>query len=198
MGHYVAQHGEDKWLDQHWERLRLPRYGIYVEVGASDGIRFSNTCWLARQKLWSGVLIEPDPRSNQYLAVNRPESVIEKVAVGKVPGVSAFSLQKPATHSGLIRSGGELIQVQVETLAAIIDRNGLSSVDLISIDTEGTELDVWESLDGRFLPRIAILEWHTMGLPCNRELIERRLTADGYKLEAMLGGNLIFTRINHV
>lgn len=32
--------------------------GFFVEIGAHDGQNLSNTLWLERQHLWSGLLIE--------------------------------------------------------------------------------------------------------------------------------------------
>ena len=41
--------------------------GVYVEAGANDGIRQSNTYFLAKRRKWTGVLIEPIPRLARQL-----------------------------------------------------------------------------------------------------------------------------------
>ena len=39
----------------------LQERGFFIEVGALDGERSSNTIWLEDKKHWSGLLIEMDP-----------------------------------------------------------------------------------------------------------------------------------------
>jgi hypothetical protein len=56
---FHAQWGEDRWLA---ENLRLPDTGVFVDVGAGDGRRGSNTLYLENLG-WSGLCIDADPRS---------------------------------------------------------------------------------------------------------------------------------------
>jgi len=195
-GHlYVAQHGEDRWMNEHWGELGLPDKGTFVEVGAADGIRLSNTYWLAKARGWKGLLIEPDPRSARYLAANRPESLMEAVAVGQANAEVYFGLMNEPTLSGIRRQNCQQAKVPLFTLTRLLEENHIGQVDVLSIDTEGTELEVWDSLDlSRWRPRLVIIEWHTVGLPTDKEGIITRMTADGYQLRAELGGNLLFVR----
>ncbi|XP_071520539.1 uncharacterized protein [Panulirus ornatus] len=41
--------------------------GVFVEVGAQDGLWLSNTWWLEAARGWRGLLIEADPRNYQLL-----------------------------------------------------------------------------------------------------------------------------------
>src|SRR5690606_9659270 len=52
--------------------------GFFVELGASDGIRQSNTYWLERERGWSGRLIEP--ALNRYFEVKRNRSAANSFA----------------------------------------------------------------------------------------------------------------------
>jgi hypothetical protein len=63
---FTAQHGEGVWISEHWQSLNLPVKGTFVEVGAADGLKFSNTWWL-EQIDWAGLCVEPDPRFRQRL-----------------------------------------------------------------------------------------------------------------------------------
>ena len=47
--------------------LTLQRNGFFVECGALDGERSSNTIWLEQKRGWTGLLIEMDP--SWYLQV---------------------------------------------------------------------------------------------------------------------------------
>lgn len=49
-------------------------YGSYIEMGALDGITFSNSHVFHEAKHWSGVLIELNPDNYSKLIVNRPPS----------------------------------------------------------------------------------------------------------------------------
>ena len=48
--------------------------GVFLEAGANDGIRQSNTLRLELECNWSGVLVEPSPAAFSSLAHNRPEA----------------------------------------------------------------------------------------------------------------------------
>ena len=62
------------------ERLKqlLPNKenGIYVELGALDGVFQSNTKWLEDELKWTGILIEPSPNKFKECKSNRSKNVI--------------------------------------------------------------------------------------------------------------------------
>lgn len=176
-----SQHGEDKWIV---ENIELPASGLFWDVGAHNGISGSNTLLFERMG-WGGYCFEPDPATFDQLVKNRPGSVCLQVAAGKAVGVVPFYVnQSDHGLSGLTRPGDQ-IMVPVERL----EKYG--SPYLISIDTEGTELDVWEGL-GSVRPKIAIIEYKTCDLPSQEEPIVQRLTADGYCMVHKTEHNLIF------
>ena len=49
--------------------------GVYLEMGALDGIKFSNTFVLRHALDWKGILIESNPESYQRLVRNRPNEL---------------------------------------------------------------------------------------------------------------------------
>ena len=59
--------------------------GTYLELGAHDGVQFSNTINLNRERGWRGVLIEGNPLSAKELLKNRPIelTVHNKVVCGE-------------------------------------------------------------------------------------------------------------------
>jgi FkbM family methyltransferase len=186
---FVAQHGEDRWLHANWSALQLPEKGFFVEVGAADGVLFSNTLWLERAKGWHGVLVEPDPR---WHIRDRPNCLVERVAIGQ-PGTISFGLMPNPTHSGILRSCMSRFSVPSSPLTAILDKHRIEKLDVLSIDSEGTETEVWKTLDlNRWRPAIVIVEWNTEGLPDKRAEINSVWHSDGYELITQLGGNYIF------
>lgn len=189
---YTAQHGEDRWMEQNWAELGLPEVGTFCEVGACDGILLSNTYWLEHSKGWSGVLIEPEPRWG-FMQKMRPKSTLLKIACGRTLAISLGQHPDCPSLSGELRL--DVPRVLVPCLPLETCLRDLSSLDVLSIDTEGTELDVWATR-GRFSPKLVIIEWDTQGLAASDQsgLIIERFRADGYSLRKTMDCNLIFTR----
>lgn len=186
---YYAQHGEDRWIAEH---LSLPSAGYFVEVGAADGVTGSNTLHFERRG-WKGILVEPDPRSLTALLESGRTAEIDGRCVSSTPGLLDFTLNSEPTWSGLIRPDGHTIKVTAVTLTQLLDDHIAPPViDLLSIDTEGTELDVWASLDlQRYRPAIVIVEFDTTGIRCDPEGVARGIEAHGYSTVHRTHGNLI-------
>ena len=61
-------------IDKELSRLLKNRDGFYVEIGANDGISFSNSLFFERKRGWSGVLVEPSFSTFKFLKNNRSSS----------------------------------------------------------------------------------------------------------------------------
>jgi FkbM family methyltransferase len=158
------------------------RGGTFVEAGANDGIAQSNTLLLERSRDWRGLLVEPIPELAERCRRNRPEAIVEAVALIADDGVPAASVRMhfaglmsvvegamgdPADDArhvadGLARQGlTETYEVDVPsaTLSALLDRHGVSEVDLLVLDVEGSEADALAGLDlDRHRPRFICVE----------------------------------------
>lgn len=187
-----SQCGESTWI---LENLK-PEPGFFVEVGAFDGVQSSNT-YLFEKLGWSGLLIEADPcLAGRAQEARRAPTLCCAVGYGKIEnftinltdrGLSGFLAGYPANH--------RVIPVVTLTLGRILDCLGIESVDILSIDTEGSELHVWASLLGvPKLPKIVIMEYQTCDNPPNDEVILRQMTNDGYREVHRTKYNLIFAR----
>ena len=55
-----SQYGEDTYVKK---LLQDRQNGFFLEAGALDGMRFSNTLGLELTHNWTGLLVEPDPSS---------------------------------------------------------------------------------------------------------------------------------------
>jgi len=77
---FYSQAGEDKFLIENFlSRPGIPKY--YIELGALDGIRYSNTKAL-EDEYGCGILIEPVPSAFKSLKLNRPRNVLVNSLVG--------------------------------------------------------------------------------------------------------------------
>ncbi|MCD0452495.1 FkbM family methyltransferase [Actinocorallia sp. API 0066] len=154
---YHSQWGEDRWLA---ENLDLPSNGTFVDVGAGDGRRGSNTLyWESRG--WTGLCVDADPRNHAPLARRRCE--VSQHAVSATPGLRTFWMYGPRSSlSGLNVNGHGYtpVRVEVRTLASLLQRANIDAIDLLSIDVEGTELDVWASFaPDLHRPGIVLIEY---------------------------------------
>lgn len=183
-----AQFGEDIWILENLPHIPI---NSFCEVGAYDGIESSNT--LAFEKRGArGVCIEADNEMAGKCMKNRIVPVL-CCAVGKEEGTALFYVNHGARgNSGLARPGTPE-NVPVYTLYSCLKLMGISTLDLLSIDTEGTELDVIAGM-GPVRPKIIIAEFWTQPNPPVPDAIKAGIEPLGYKEVHRTDANLIFTR----
>lgn len=138
-------------------------YGTFVDVGANDGLTFSQTKFLEDRLGWRGLCIEPQPDVFYKLSANRPlcsnlqlgiSDEEKRLTFVLVHGeednmLSGFKDYMDQEH--LRRIAGKTkteIGVSVLRLDRVLEAAGMRHVDLLSIDTEGNELNVLRSLLG--------------------------------------------------
>jgi len=146
---------QEEWIFTHFSQP-----GWAVDVGANDGVLFSNTM-LAERCGWEVLCVEANPEYEIPLLINRKR--VEMCAVSSVPGERKFYVNRifPASGSALIRNGDSYdeITVMAQTLDHLLEKHQFPQLDLLSIDVEHTELDVLGSLDfGRWQPKMVIVE----------------------------------------
>src|SRR5512133_96900 len=78
VGLYFSQFAEDLAL---WHFLSDRWNGFYVDVGAHDPYRFSNTFLLHRFRHWHGINIDLDDRAIQAFAAARPGDANVQAAI---------------------------------------------------------------------------------------------------------------------
>lgn len=206
---FYSQHGEDCLL---WEFFGHKTQGFYVDVGAFDGVHISNSYGFERVG-WSGICIEPLPAMFSRCQSQRPDATCLNVAcvaddtqtsvtfyvepLGLLSGVQAGredDVRRRYEKRGLEFSGFEAIHVPARTLNSLLAEYlpAGTPVDFMSIDVEGTELDVLRGLDlARYQPRLLILEANTRD---ERTTLNAYLAENGYHPARRLGVNMIFAR----
>jgi len=182
-----SQHGETSWV---LENLK-PAAGIFCEVGAFDGIMSSNTL-LLEELGWFGICIEADPFLAAKCHVNRGCKSLCCAVGDPLKQIPYFHINhEDRGLSGFKRESGQVIPVVVARLDSILCKR--ECPDFLSIDTEGTELEVWDTI-GDMRPKIVIMEYKTCDEPPNDAAIVERMTRDGYKEVHRTPCNIIFTR----
>ena len=105
---YYSQIGQDKYYIEEIAKHR--RGGVFLDIGANDGLFGSNTATLELDYGWTGLCIEANPKLIQPLTNNRPNSTIVHKAgwTGKsnvkIEVPLHFKKKDPANQLGRIAS----------------------------------------------------------------------------------------------
>jgi FkbM family methyltransferase len=157
-------------LDEKLEVFLDYENGYFVELGANDGLKQSNTLHLEIYHNWSGVLVEPEGRNYENLLLNRSKnnSFFNNGCVGfsysdptlklvysdlmTTPILSNSDIGNQYEHAtkGNSHFEGEnfVFEVKARTLQSIlIESNSPKRIDFLSLDVEGGEMEVLEGLD---------------------------------------------------
>lgn len=184
--------------------------GVFVEAGANDGIRQSNTLYFEARRGWRGVLVEALPATYEQCRRHRPRAHVVWAALGspdQVPGMATLRYAElmSVVHGGM-RSADEEdahvaagvavqkleasyeVQAPFATLSQILDDSGFTRIDLLSLDVEGYEARALDGLDlSRHRPRFILIEARY------REDIDARL-AGHYEVVAQLSHHDVLYR----
>lgn len=139
----------------------LKRGGYFVEFGAIDGIRHSNTHLLETEFGWSGIVAEPARGWHAALRKNRSCEVDfdcvwsktgETISFNEVAGLGISTLTALATADETYARERTTLAttypVATVSLADLLKRhNAPKEIDYLSIDTEGSELDILSAFD---------------------------------------------------
>jgi FkbM family methyltransferase len=170
-----AQAAQDMWvIEQHGNEP-----GYYVDVGAYDGVEHSNTLAL-QERGWQGMCIEPNGAAFAFLTQNR--------------GVGTCLIdQACAGHAGIVQMEGDTVvsfgpwddrSIHCNTLPHFLETcNAPPTIDYISLDTEGCELQILMAMDfNRWEVRLMTVE-HNLYRdgPANKNAIFELLTARGFE-----------------
>ena len=161
---YYSQYDQDKTVNEKIFKNR--KDGFFVDIGASDGVHGSNTLFF-EQLGWNGICIEPRTESFALLQESR-SSINLNCCVFHEDGEIQFReiTGYPQALSGIVetydkkhlsridgelkKKGGDCTDKKIKcfTLMSIMDKYAKSNrIDLLSIDTEGSEEEIIFSID---------------------------------------------------
>lgn len=198
MSTYYSQCGQDKFL--HTQVFKDFKGGVFVDVGAHDGRSINNTLFFEETLQWTGINIEPIPDIYAKLVYNRPSCINIQCAINKENGISDFILNKGYTEmlSGLkehydprhfdrlnneISSKGgstQIVQVETKRLESIFNLHNITHVHYLSIDVEGGEWPVIQSINFNKV-YIDVIEFEN-NYPDSSSHIVAYLESKGYSL----------------
>lgn len=173
---------------------------FFVEFGATDGVSLSNT-WLLEKKLgWNGILAEPAKTWHNQLEANR-NCIIDTKCVSRSSGnkiaflevantntngaMAELSSIKDFANSGdwaseIRLSNSKEYEVETISLNDLLDKhNAPNEIQFLSLDTEGSELDILEGYDFKKRTIRSICVEHNY-VETNRKAIHALLSKEGY------------------
>jgi len=146
-----SQFGEDIFLVTQGLINKSCPSGVVVEVGAFDGVKYSNSKLFEESFGFRCILIEPSS-SFRRIPINRPQSAWYQCAAATSFGIETFAggsvvagMTKHMPESYRARWKVEAMQeykVLTMPLDAIVKIEKLQFIDFLSIDVQGAELEV--------------------------------------------------------
>lgn len=188
-----SQGGEDLILAK---LLNYKPNGFYIDVGANDPVILNNT-YLFYKMGWNGLNFEPIPELAEKFKKKRKRDIVINKAISNFTGDADFSagIKEYHVNSSLLNlelPKQKMIKVSVDKLENVLDELTIKEIDFISIDTEGTEVDVLEGLNlNKYRPKFILAEYNTAS-KANGKLIPYLVTK-GYQPVYINTWNIIFS-----
>jgi FkbM family methyltransferase len=164
---YFSQIGQDQYYIDNIAKHK--KNGVFLDVGANNGIFESNTAALEFDYNWTGICIEANPSLINDLKKNRPKSNVINCAVWdentfidfEIPESNYKGIQGDLLSriSNLERNNNyfkkhfndskKIIKIEAKTITEIIKSfyNLPITIDYMSLDIEGAELEALKSID---------------------------------------------------
>jgi len=170
-------------------QLNFKKNGFFVEFGATDGINLSNTYLLEKEFNWNGILAEPAKVYHKELSENR-NCYIEKKLVWKNSKSTLTFIETTIKELSTIKEYSKFDfhirkthkQYAVDTISLndlLKKYNAPNVIDYLSIDTEGSELDILNNFDFNTYKFKVITSEHNYS--SNRDKIYDLLSNNGYE-----------------
>jgi len=159
-------------LDKKLEKYVDFDKGFFVELGANDGLTYSNSLYFELKRNWRGILIEPSPYNFKKCVANRGlnNSIFCNACVGfeyvdKYVDIKYANLMSISNNLDLDLSNKKLhiekakkhlrnneivfsFGAKSRTLNDILDEaKAPLNIDFLSLDVEGAELEVLKGID---------------------------------------------------
>ena len=140
------------------EVMNYTNCGVFIEVGAYDGVNQSNTKLLEQYYGWTGILVEPSQVLFENLCANRCNSKCFQCALGSFEENNTYVWGDFNGHLMSSVDGHRLKRVRrrsesapqrvlMRSLQSILDELGIRYVNFFSLDTEGYEFNILKGID---------------------------------------------------
>lgn len=156
-----AQYGEEIFLKKF---LDINNKGLVVDIGAADGIRFSNSRFLIEQG-WRALLVEPNPKNFKKIKELYNENnlvLLENVGCGndtieevqffidkndEHEQLSTFKIEQMNKCKSIYNCDFVETNLKIIKTSDLFEKYNILSIDFLSIDTEDFDENVIEGID---------------------------------------------------
>jgi FkbM family methyltransferase len=156
---YYSQTKQDIYLDT--KIFQKKKNGFFLDIGAHDGITYSNTYFFEKHREWKGICIEPLPNVFKKLKVNRNCILVNGALAEDNKIVNFLQIEGYSEMlSGITKNynkdhlkridlelkehGGSKKEIQIKSynINTLLSENNIKTIDYCSIDVEGSELEI--------------------------------------------------------
>ena len=149
--------------------FRNKKNGFYVDVGCQNPIKNNNT-YLLHKKGWFGLNIDLDKDNIDIFNVSRPDDENINTAISnKVGQTDLYFYHRKSPINTIDKSTSDfqkanvsqIKKIQTNTLNNILNNSKYKNtkINLLSVDVEGHELQVFEGLDfNLYKPEVIVVE----------------------------------------
>ena len=206
---YYGQYEQDKYLDKLFKKKSN---GVFVDIGAHDGVTFSNSLFFEKERNWKGICVEPIPEI--FAKLNEVRDCVKiNGCISEKTGIENFlRVRGEFVHtemlSGLVNNydprhleridreinqyGGskEEIEVTCYNINKILQENQFNPIDFFTIDTEGNEMSILKTIDfDAFDIDILLVENNYQ-----TEEMNQFMTSKGYKRIKKIGHDEVYRK----
>ena len=206
-----AQNGEDIIINSALTEYLGVSKPSYLDIGTYLPV-YSNNTYLFYKKGGKGVCVEPDPQNFKKIKNKRRRDVCLNVGIGPENAgsvdyyvmsskyLNTFKKEDADWHVARGKQKIEQVQkVPLVSINSILEEHFPKGVDILSIDTEGYDLEILNSLDFiKYSPKLLCVEtlrYDASGHQQKVTEIGELLKQKGYELFADTHVNSIFIKI---
>jgi FkbM family methyltransferase len=197
---FYSQQDEDKYIIQYLLKEKITD-GTFLEIGACDGLLYSNTKTLEDYFNFKGILIEPQPEFYSQLSKNRnpinnelyngavtdnDSLYIDFIGDGALGGV----LNNNNTDISKFKNNHSY-KVKNMKMKDILSKSKFQYIDFMIIDVEGSELSLLRTIDFEFPIFCIIIEAHSGEQEKNR-IFGEYLKSNGFTYKERQRGNEVW------
>ena len=170
-----------------WNKFKNLENLSFIQIGASDG-EISDPIYQAVQQFnWTGVAVEPLKASFERLKErfkDKPDVKLENVAISSHDGIQTLYKIREDTQEKLVEWSHQIAsfdrqhllkfadcipdienkivteEVECKTLGGMLEKHFIKEVDLLQIDAEGYDYQIFKMIDfSTFSPTVINLEY---------------------------------------
>lgn len=202
---YYSQCKQDKFFNE--VIFKNKRNGVFVDIGANDGITFSNTYFFEKELDWKGLCIEPLKDTFKKLQFARKCMLVNGCAASFNGTENFFDVEGYGEMLSGLKSkydprhlkrlykdveqyGGSINEIQMRCYEVneLLYKHKLFNIDFMSIDTEGGELEILKAIDFKAFNIKAL----TIENPFQNNELERYMTLNSFEKIKTLDVDEIF------